>query len=119
MLQLLLSLKKLSFPTFSSPPHSQESGSADVVEVHGGIGTTTCTACKDLRSSDGARQQLAQGKTVPRCQVCDGVLKLDVVLFGEALSQQAMSAAAVAASTADVIIVVGTSLAVSSAMSQL
>ena len=51
---------------------------------------------------------------VPRCRICDGVMKMDVVLFGEPLESSIMDCAMDAAIAADVILVVGTSLTVGS-----
>ena len=49
---------------------------------------------------------------VPRCPVCGGTIKPDVVLYEESLDQEVMEAAVRAISGADMLIVGGTSLAV-------
>lgn len=53
---------------------------------------------------------------MPRCRICDGVMKMNVVLFGEPLESSTMEGAMAAAKTADVILVVGTSLTVGSVL---
>jgi NAD-dependent SIR2 family protein deacetylase len=53
---------------------------------------------------------------VPRCRICDGVMKMNVVLFGEPLESSTIEGAMAAAKTADVILVVGTSLTVGSVL---
>ena len=52
---------------------------------------------------------------VPRHEGCGGVLKADVVLFGEPLPVGAMAAAAKAVMASSVVLVVGTSLEVAPA----
>jgi NAD-dependent deacetylase len=54
----------------------------------------------------------SQDSKVPKCRICDGVMKMDVVLFGEALTNSTLEGAIAAAMTADVLLVVGTSLTV-------
>eukprot|EP00897_Mesotaenium_endlicherianum_P011048 jgi/Mesen1/9972/ME000072S09376 len=58
---------------------------------------------------------LHQEVKVPLCKVCDGILKMDVILFGESLPREIMEKAMQAALHADVMLVVGTSLQVSPA----
>jgi NAD-dependent deacetylase len=59
----------------------QCAGSTNVVEVHGNILFTRCSnaACDLERYRDGA----AHLDAVPRCPRCGGILRPDVVLFGE------------------------------------
>ena len=56
-------------------------GSRSVVELHGGLFRSRCASCdrppfEDLRSYPGA---------LPRCERCGGLLRPDIVWFGEAL----------------------------------
>ncbi|GJP48733.1 hypothetical protein CLOM_g8009 [Closterium sp. NIES-68] len=95
----------------------QEAGSEGVVEVHGNARMCTCTACGHSVGKQVALEQLDKGVAVPVCPVCSGVLKLDVILFGEAMPAAAMSAAVAAAASADVLLVIGTSLMVAPANS--
>lgn len=89
----------------------QAAGSERVTELHGNGCRTRCMRClrTDARSPEEAR---APG--VPLCE-CGGILKLDVVLFGEALPEEQIRAAVAAAETADLILVVGTSATVAPA----
>jgi NAD-dependent deacetylase len=48
----------------------------------------------------------------PRCEACGGILKPDVVLFGEALPRSAVRRAESLFATADLVLVVGSSLEV-------
>lgn len=88
-------------------------GSSDVVELHGSIAGCHCPAC-------GAREPLpavldliaADDDGVPRCPTCGGVLKPDVVLFGDLLPEQAVARAERLAAGADVLLCIGSSLQV-------
>jgi NAD-dependent deacetylase len=53
-----------------------------------------------------------EGEGVPHCPVCDGMIRPDVVLYGENLDQQVMLRAESAIRSADLMIVGGTSLVV-------
>ena len=90
----------------------QKAGSEKVVEVHGSLETATCTQCyRTYRSADFLPAFLENGE-VPRCPHCGGVLKPDVVLFGEQLPWQAWEAAQTLARQSDVMLIAGSSLAV-------
>jgi NAD-dependent deacetylase len=60
----------------------QAAGSKNVHEVHGTFRTVRCLEC-------GVREPSARAFSIvgraPRCRVCGGLLRPDVVLFGEAL----------------------------------
>ncbi|ACB40682.1 Silent information regulator protein Sir2 [Pyrobaculum neutrophilum V24Sta] len=86
----------------------QRAGSRRVVELHGSLKDAVCTKC-------GARLPLAdvvKGRGAPRCPLCGGVLKPDVVFFGEPLPRGALEEALELAETSDVFLAVGTSLTV-------
>jgi NAD-dependent deacetylase len=86
-------------------------GSENVVEVHGSIETSSCTRCAasfGIEDVDG----LFDAEGVARCTTCDGPVKPDVVLFGELLPESAMSMAQDLARRAELMICVGSSLAV-------
>ena len=86
-------------------------GSRNVVEVHGSIETSSCTRCAaayGIEQVDG----LFDEEGVARCTTCRGAVKPDVVLFGELLPESAMAMATRLAERADLMICVGSSLAV-------
>jgi len=86
-------------------------GSENVVEVHGSIETSSCTRCAasfGLEEVDG----LFDEEGVARCTTCEGPVKPDVVLFGELLPESAMAMAQDLAGRAELMICVGSSLAV-------
>jgi len=81
----------------------QRAGSPDVIELHGNIMRTICSAC--LRSVE----SWSDDWIPPRCPTCGSALRPDVVWFGESLPRGALQAANAAVEAADVMLVVGTS----------
>lgn len=92
----------------------QRAGSTNVVELHGTGATVSCMACGRGHDRDAA---LAAAGRVPRCDACGGVLRPDVVLFGEPLPEQAAADAWAAVRDCAVLLVVGTSAEVEPAAS--
>jgi NAD-dependent deacetylase len=86
-------------------------GSRNVVEVHGSIATSSCRDCDASFAIDEV-EELFDPTGVPRCGACGGAVKPDVVLFGELLPEAAMAQAQELAEGADLILCVGSSLAV-------
>jgi NAD-dependent deacetylase len=86
-------------------------GSENVIEVHGSIETSSCMACGasfDLDQVDG----LFDERGVAVCSNCGGAVKPDVVLFGEMLPVEAIERATELAEGADLMLCIGSSLAV-------
>ncbi|HEU4462260.1 MAG TPA: NAD-dependent deacylase [Solirubrobacterales bacterium] len=86
-------------------------GSENVVEVHGSIGTSSCMACATSFGLD-AVDELCDERGVAICSGCGGAVKPDVVLFGEMLPLEAIDRATQLAEEADLMLCVGSSLAV-------
>ncbi len=114
-------------------------GSRHVVEVHGSVDRVVCLTCGQLfaRASVAERIEAANpwftgagssalnpdgdadvgdvsGFVVPDCTVCGGVLKPEVVFFGEFVPRERFTEAAAIVKRADALLVVGSSLAVNS-----
>ncbi|MBS3785011.1 MAG: Sir2 family NAD-dependent protein deacetylase [Anaerolineae bacterium] len=90
----------------------QEAGSSEVLEVHGHLRTATCIECYHRQSTNGALRSLLESGEIPRCPHCGGVLKPDVVLFGEQLPIDVVNAAMAHVNAADLMLVAGSSLEV-------
>jgi NAD-dependent deacetylase len=94
-------------------------GSKGVLEIHGTGDRVVCRAC-DRRYDAGPYYRAVGSGTLggaPRCRECDGVLKPDVVLFGEPLPEGTFAHARRLAREADCLLVVGSSLTVEPAAS--
>ena len=89
----------------------ERAGSSDVVEVHGSIRTSSCLSCGSRHTLSEILPQL-QEASAPTCGVCGGVLKPDVVFFGELLPPAAIDRAYELARSAGVLLVVGSQLEV-------
>ncbi|XP_053722018.1 NAD-dependent protein deacetylase sirtuin-3, mitochondrial isoform X2 [Synchiropus splendidus] len=55
-----------------------------LVEAHGSFSTATCTVCRRKYEGADLRPDVMSG-TVPKCPTCKGVVKPDIVFFGEEL----------------------------------
>ena len=86
----------------------QAAGSRRVWELHGSVLRNYCQKCG--KSHDVFYMKEAAG--VPRCQVCGGMLKPDVVLYEEGLDTDVITGAVNDISQADMLIIGGTSLVV-------
>jgi NAD-dependent deacetylase len=86
-------------------------GSSTVIELHGNITHNYCMDCE--RPAEAATVDAAiQEGTPARCPDCDGLIRPDVVWFGEMLPPDAMDRAGAATRAADVFLSVGTSAVV-------
>ena len=83
-----------------------------IVEVHGSFGRQRCIDCKALFPDDLMKKAI-EHKDVPHCETpqCQGYVKPDIVFFGEQLPEEFHKNRSLP-STADLCIVMGTSLTV-------
>lgn len=88
----------------------QRAGSKEVFAVHGTTASATCLGCRETCRTSELEPAILQGE-VPTC-TCGGVWKPDITFFGESLPWAALEAATAAMQEADLIVVLGTSLAV-------
>lgn len=91
----------------------QRAGSRRVTELHGNIWRSRCAAgCGRVIAMDSEEDGAAAGDesdaAVPAC-ACGGLLRPDVVWFGESLDAGQIDRAVIAARTCGVLLVVGTS----------
>ena len=85
----------------------QAAGSKTVYELHGSIHRNHCLTCGKSYPAE----YIANSAGVPRC-TCGGLIKPDVVLYGEPLDGATVQGALEAIMAADTLIVAGTSLTV-------
>ncbi len=82
-----------------------------VVELHGSLGTTSCLRCAERWPTRDVLARLDE-EPDPHHAGCGGVLKPDIVYFGELLPDAALERAVAAAQDAQVFVAVGTTLRV-------
>lgn len=116
----------------------QRAGSTGVIDLHGRLDEAVCLDCGARRARAEVQEELAANNPgwrqlsarsapdgdadlegvrfedfeSPRCHVCDGLLKPDVVFFGENVPRARVAAAHEALREADAMLVVGSSLMV-------
>jgi len=83
----------------------QKAGSINVYETHGTMQSMSCTGCFQRTASASHIQILVEDGKLPICPHCGGLLKPDVILFGEQMPHEA-------AQTCDLMLVAGSSLEV-------
>lgn len=86
----------------------QKAGSTKVIELHGSVHCNHCLKCGAFYTAE----EIMGQKGVPYCPKCGGLIKPDVVLYGEELDMNAIVKALNALEQADLLIVGGTSLKV-------
>ncbi len=87
----------------------QEGGAKNVIEYHGNSKTLSCIWCGKRYRVDETRDQFP-----PRCE-CGKILKPDVIFFGEPIPPDALNRSFQLASSAEALLVIGTSAVVSPA----
>lgn len=118
----------------------QAAGSAEVIDLHGRLDIVRCTACDHALPREAMQESLTRlnpgwaGRdaasapdgdadleaadfaafAVPECPRCRGLLKPDVVFFGESVPRDRVEAAFAHLTRADAVLVVGSSLMVRS-----
>lgn len=116
----------------------QRAGSRDVIDLHGRLDGTVCLGCGDARPRDELQTRMATNNIgwhprdaaaapdgdadidptavaafePPHCMICGGMLKPDVVFFGENVPAARYAQALAALHAADAVLVVGSSLMV-------
>ena len=86
-------------------------GSESVVELHGTHARVICDRCGVTQPADPVFERVQEGERPPTCD-CGGVLKPDVVLFGEGLPDVAFQRAQTETRRCDVFLAIGSSLTV-------
>lgn len=86
----------------------QAAGSKRVYELHGSVYRNFCMDCGSFYTVN----HIINTQGIPRCTLCGGIVKPDVVLYEESLDNECINGAIDAISKADMLIVGGTSLTV-------
>ena len=89
----------------------ERAGSRNLVRLHGTLTRNYCIDCR-REAGDADLEALEADADAARCPACGGLIRPDVVWFGEQLPDGAFERAAIAATTADVFLSIGTSAVV-------
>ncbi len=87
----------------------QMAGSKNVLELHGSIHRNHCLSCYHFFDAGFVKNA---PDIVPHCPYCGGIIKPDVVLYGEQIDDRSVVFTAKALLDADLLIICGTSLQV-------
>ncbi|GMO66582.1 MAG: NAD-dependent protein deacylase [Treponemataceae bacterium] len=92
----------------------QSAGSKNVFELHGSVMRNTCTKCGAHYGLEPITQSELAPDKIPLCAKdgCGGLIKPDVVLYGEGLDNDVVDGAISAIAASDLLIIGGTSLTV-------
>lgn len=83
----------------------RRAGSSTIFELHGNIERNYCVHCGSVQTDE----EMVVTSGSPRCSSCSGLVRPDVVWFGEMLPQDQWDGAMLAIESADVILSIGTS----------
>ncbi|MBR2876086.1 MAG: NAD-dependent protein deacylase [Clostridia bacterium] len=83
-------------------------GSKRVFEIHGSVKRNYCTRCNEFYDE----HYILSCEGVPYCEKCGGIVKPDVVLYEEELDGKVVQGAVNAIKNSELLIIIGTSLAV-------
>jgi NAD-dependent deacetylase len=83
-----------------------------VVEIHGTMREVTCLACGERAPMERALARVRAGEEDPACRTCGGILKSATISFGQSLVREDLDRAQSAASAADLLLAVGSTLSV-------
>jgi NAD-dependent deacetylase len=83
-----------------------------VVEVHGTVREVVCMSCDERAPMQRALDRVRAGESDPPCRTCGGILKSATISFGQNLVPGDIERAGAAARRADLLLAVGSTLAV-------
>lgn len=94
----------------------RDAGSENVLELHGNMRRIRCLDCGGRYALEVLEDRL-EGEMPPSCPDCGGLLKPDVVLFGESLPEETLQEAIRQTRSCDCFLAIGSSLVVQPAAS--
>ncbi|HWF20922.1 MAG TPA: Sir2 family NAD-dependent protein deacetylase [Acidimicrobiales bacterium] len=83
-----------------------------IVEIHGTMHEVECMSCGDRGPMSATLERVGAGEVDPPCLACGGILKSATISFGQSLVPADIRRAEQAAGQCDLLIAVGSSLAV-------
>jgi NAD-dependent deacetylase len=93
--------------------HQKAGNSPDkIFELHGTMKSARCLTCGKQYDIEYIRKKLEKGIEIPECEKCEGILKPDIIFFGESLPPATIDAAIKHSGNCDLLIAIGSSLVV-------
>ncbi len=83
-----------------------------LVECHGHFRSASCTECRSPYNSDDCKTSMLEKGEAPTCNICGGLVKVDVTFFGEELPSRFNEIVYKDVDSCDLLMVFGTSLLV-------
>ncbi len=83
-----------------------------IVEIHGTLNEVECLACAERAPMSRALDRVIAGEEDPECRSCGGILKSATISFGQGLVARDLERADRAAQECDLLLAIGTTLAV-------
>jgi NAD-dependent deacetylase len=83
-----------------------------IVEIHGTVREVVCMDCGERAPMERALARVEAGEDDPPCRTCNGILKSATISFGQALVQEDLLRAELAARDCDLLLAVGSTLSV-------
>ena len=93
----------------------QDAGSQRVLELHGNARAAKCLDCEALFPVEPLLEQFVKEDRVPTCVDCGGLVKHATISFGQSLPPDVLMEASRWASSADLMLAIGSSLVVTPA----
>jgi NAD-dependent deacetylase len=85
----------------------ERAGSSNVIHLHGQILKTRCINCHNV--GFWTLKTLKTSKIVPKCSLCNSIIRPDVIWFGENLKQDIIEQSFIRLSITQILIIIGTS----------
>lgn len=86
--------------------------SGKILELHGNMNRACCLDCRARFDLEVVLRKLRAAPEPPNCEMCGGILKPDVIFFGESLPAEVLTESVRHSRNCDLLIVVGSSLVV-------
>ncbi len=90
----------------------KKAGTRRLFEVHGHVRTCRCLSCGKRHAMEELLMQLEKDLPLPKCSKCPGMLRPDIVLFGDPMAEDYFAALEALQTDCDLLVVAGSSLSV-------
>ncbi len=84
----------------------------DIIEIHGNGTRASCLECGTPMTLQCAKRIIEESGLPPNCERCGGIVKADVISFGQPMPAEKMARAEQMAASCDLFVVLGSSLVV-------